>query len=340
MVIVILIMTLLSLIVISMTKNANREQKNALDRQLNSQAFYAAESGINDAKDYYTKHANDPIAANRAPDNKSRCGNLETGALAGDQFPNHSSTVGANINSYSCVLYDATPDSLIFSDVGVSTSVLMPLEDDSGNPIESLTFTWKASNNTNYDFSNCNNLFSSGFPTALTGCDAGLLRIELIDPTATTRADLIDKNFVAFVAPRLRGPTTEYYSDGVTGSAKQGVSWKGGCNNGAAGECVIKIDNIYRNKLMLHLRSIYNISEVQVTGTNSLRNTISFKGGQMMIDSTGKASDILKRIRVRVPLNQYGNGVYPEFSLQTANGVCKLLQIIPQSTGILSEDQC
>ena len=72
-VIVILIMTLLSLIVLSMTKNANREQEQSLERQLNSQAFYAAKSGINDARDYYTQHANDANPTDRALSSKSDC---------------------------------------------------------------------------------------------------------------------------------------------------------------------------------------------------------------------------------------------------------------------------
>ncbi len=324
MVIVILIMTLLSLIVISMTKNANREQRQALDRQLNSQAFYAAESGVNDAKDYYTKYANDPVAANRAPESKTNCNGI-TGAETGNQFPGYSSIVGQDVNSYSCVLYDATPDSIIFSDVGVDSSVLMPLEDDSSNPISTLTFTWKVPNNTAYDFSGCT---GTNFPPSLDNCDAGVLRIELIDPTATTRDDLIKKDFVAFVSPRQAAIPTKHYTDGITGPSKQGVKWTGGCS-AASGICTIKIDNINRSKLLLHLRSVYKNNEVEITGVNSAGDPISFKGGQMMIDSTGRANDILKRLQVRIPLNQYGNGVYPEFSIQTSDAICKLLQIIP-----------
>lgn len=55
MVIVILIMTLLTLIVLAMTQNSNREQRQALDRQLNSQALYAAESGLPTPKTTWSK---------------------------------------------------------------------------------------------------------------------------------------------------------------------------------------------------------------------------------------------------------------------------------------------
>lgn len=338
MVIVILIMTLLSLIVLSMTKNANREQKQALDRQLNSQAFYAAESGINDAKDYYNKHAKDPVAANRAPESKDNCDPI-SGAEAGDQFPGYSSVVGTDVNNYSCVLYDATPDSLDFSSVGTNSSVIMPLQDKTGNPIQTLTFRWKRPNISNYDFSQCP-APSSGFPKSLNeNCHAGGLRIELIDPNASGRDDLIAKNFVAFVLPSSSSnstPGNPIYSSGV-GTANQGVRWKGGCT-GPTNECVLTISGINRNKLLLHLRSIYNDNYVSVEGTiedpvTSGDIDVEFEDAQMMVDATGKASDILKRVRVRLPLNAYGNGVYPEFSLQTASGVCKLLQILPPGLG-------
>lgn len=325
MVIVILIMTLLSLVVISMTKNANREQRQALDRQLSSQAFYAAESGINDAKDYYAKHANDPV--NPAPEEKNDCGPL-SGASAGDQFPGHSSQVGSDVNVYSCVLYDAKPNSLVFSDINTDTGAVMPIEDKNGSVIRSLTFTWKRPNNTTYNFSGCP---SSGFPRELTDCDAGMLRLELIDPAATTRADFIAKDFLSFISPSSSGasnPASPNYSAGL-GTANQGVVWRGGCTNGTDGKCSITVNNINRNKLLLHLRSLYNNNYVDVTGVTTTGDRIEFENGQMMIDSTGRAVDSSKRIQVRSPLNNYGNGVYPEFALQTADGICKLLQVIP-----------
>lgn len=348
MVIVILIMMLLTLIVTSMTKNANREQRQALDRQLSSQAFYAAESGINDARDYYTQFANDPVSP--APASKDDCSGLP-GSLPGNQFPgmNYSSQVGDSTNivsSYSCVIYDATPDSLVFSDVGVDKSVVMPIKDVSNAPIKSLTFTWKVPNNANYDFSGCP---GSGFPQSLSNCDAGVLRVELIDPTNTNRDALINNDFLAYISPSSNvnsSPANPNYGSG-RGTANQGVSWRGGCTGGSDGECSITINNINQSVLLLHLRSIYNENQVTVTGKivdpnppNPVR-AVKFKDGQMLIDSTGKASDVLKGLGVRVPLNAYGNGLYPEFSLQTSDAVCKLQQIVPSSlSGASSSDNC
>jgi hypothetical protein len=333
-VIVILIMTLLSLIVLSMTKNANREQQQSLERQLNNQAFYAAESGINDARDYYTQHANDADPATKALSSKTDCSGV-SGAAAGDQFPGYTSTVGATINKYSCVLYDANPDSLIYSDVSTGTSILAPIRDKSGNVIKNLTFTWKIPNDADYDFSGCP---GGSFPQSLSNCDAGFLRIELIDLSDTSRDALVNNDFVAYIAPGFSG-AARLFSQG-RGISNQGVSWTGNCTSGSAGECQITIQNINLPNMMLHMKSIYNHNQVEVTGTDTSDNPIHFKNAQMMIDATGKATDVLKRLQVRVPLSQYGNGVYPEFSLQAAGGICKLLQIIPQDTGQHSSAGC
>ncbi|HEX5456612.1 MAG TPA: pilus assembly PilX N-terminal domain-containing protein [Candidatus Saccharimonadales bacterium] len=343
-VIVILIMTLLSLIVLSMTKNANREQEQSLERQLNSQAFYAAESGINDARDYYTQNVN--AASNPAPDTKSDCSGI-SGATAGNQFPGYSSNVGNGTTnttaSYSCVLYDAHPSSLIFSDIGPDTSVLMPLQEQSGAPLEKLTFTWKKPNDTNYDFAGCP---ASGFPRNLNSCDAAVLRVELIDPSDLTRSALINNDFIAYLSPSPSGGAVTVNYNNAVGTANQGVNWRGGCTGGSDGKCSITINNVNRNILMMHLRSFYDNNQVEVSGITTdpithVHRAVQFVNGQMMIDATGRASDVLKRVEVRVPLNQYGNGFYPEFALETSSRVCKLLQIVPSSVdGDTSSSDC
>lgn len=336
MVIVILIMTLLTLIVIAMTKNANREQRQALDRQLNSQAFYAAESGVNDAKDYYIKNALNSVGA--APAEKKKCDGSETNAPTGEQFPGneYKSQVGEANNKYSCVLYDVNPPSLEFTKVDIGKSIITPLEDVNPNtPIQTLTFTWKKPNVSDYNFAGC----PAAFTTALNNCDAGVLRIELIDTNSGSRDQLIANNFLSFASPNASGTNPTAYSSGI-GTAAQGVNWKGSCSNGPSGKCSLTITGINKTKLMLHMRSIYNENSVSITGTKVGGDAVEFKDAQMMVDSTGRSSDILKRIQVRVPLNDFGSRLYPEFALQTAEDICKLLQVIPGGQSISSSNGC
>src|SRR4051812_1988899 len=48
-IVTILIMLVLSLIILGFAQLVRREQRQSLDRQLSTQAFYAAETGVNDA---------------------------------------------------------------------------------------------------------------------------------------------------------------------------------------------------------------------------------------------------------------------------------------------------
>lgn len=318
MVIVILIMTLLSLIVVSMTRNANREQRQALDRQLNSQAFYAAESGVNDAKKYYIENA----AA--AEEQKNSCGPV-SGADSDDQFPGLNSQVGADNNRYTCVIYDATPDSLQFTSVKRGESTVVPLETLDNSTISTITFKWKKQDTNTPSFNSCPG--GTQFPPSLpANCDAGVLRIELIDTTlGLGREALISNSFLSFVLPGSSA-TNANYLDGA-GITKQGVIWQGGCSGS---ECTLTINTAVagKSKFLLHLRSIYYENSVSITAKDVGGNTVKFKNGQLMIDSTGRAADVLKRIQVRVPLHNFG-GPYPEFALQTTDAICKQLQIVP-----------
>jgi len=57
------LMVLLSLITIGFSKIMQREQRQSIDRQLSAQAFYAAETAINDVKDKITLQGSVPAKA-------------------------------------------------------------------------------------------------------------------------------------------------------------------------------------------------------------------------------------------------------------------------------------
>jgi len=75
-----ILMIVMSLIVVGFAQVSRRNQRVALDRQLSTQAFYAAESGVNDAREFldaYGKRvelrypgaqANEPSASPDAPE--------------------------------------------------------------------------------------------------------------------------------------------------------------------------------------------------------------------------------------------------------------------------------
>lgn len=323
MVVVILIMTILTLIVLAMTQNSNREQRQAADRQLSSQAFYAAESGYNDAKDFI---ANPPSGV-IPPLKKTECEGV-SGAEEGGQFPDKESQVGNFENTkYTCVLYDRTPNDLRVSSLGVDTPTIFPIEDAAaGESVSSLTLNWRQEGG-GTNFANCP-AFDKSLPRQIdASCEAGLVRVELIDPEAE---DLVDSAFIIYVKPTAGGGSTTYSYSGNTGTSKQGDIVNARCND-ANGGCRLRIEGINKEKLYLNIRSIYKTNEIEIAGTRSDGGEVRFRDAQMDVDSTGQAADILRRVKVRIDLTGLNSGFIPPFVLQTSTDLCKRLQVLPES---------
>lgn len=345
MVIVILIMTLLTLIVVSMTQNSNREQRQALDRQLNSQALYAAESGINDAKDYVVDN---PLSA---PAKKTDCKpTSDANQPAGEYFKGKKAQVGEDaVIKYSCVLYNRQPKEIILDNVDTDSPDIMPIEHENGQPISSLKISWKKKGGGSGDvttgqtnvhvFDTCHStaqklVLPSAWPAE---CDAGILRVELMDPLAGNRQAFLSEIYTAYLKPannELSGEDT--YTNGK-GIINQGALVNGICNN--FDDCEFTITNINKPKLYLNVRSLYMPNSVEISGITTTGIPVEFVNAQMSVDSTGRANDILKRVSVRVPLSGLVGSLTPPFVIQTSTDLCKQLQLRPgQPTPVI--DQC
>jgi hypothetical protein len=98
------------------------------------------------------------------------------------------------------------------------------------------------------------------------------------------------------------------------------------CNsNNSPKFCRARITNLGQQRYYLRVKSIYGTASVTISGQDSAGNKFELKGAQVVIDSTGKASDILRRIQVRVPLT--GADLLPEFAIQSGDTICKLLEV-------------
>lgn len=339
MVIVILIMTVLTLIVLSLTQNSNREQRQALDRQLNSQAFYAAESGVSDAKDYVSQNPT------TAPQRTTDCDSLP-GAAPGQIFPGKPSRVGQatldeNIR-YSCVLYDQHVRDILIG-VGTNHTETIPIQHSNhAENIGELTISWVrergVSDDQDVNVENFSTCLSAGPANTLPAnlhpdCEAGVVRAVLVNPSVggglNSRRELLDNSLVAFLRPTTSGAVPSIdYGNSIGSVSKQGQLVSGSCSGN---QCTVKITGINRAKLYLQLRSIYKANQVTVTGTTTAGNPIEFDRAQMSIDSTGRANDVVKRIEVRVRLSGINSESVPSFALQATNDICKRLKVRPSA---------
>ena len=122
---------LLSMIVLAMAENSNREQRQSLDRQLSDQAFYNAESGISDWAKYLQENSGTRVT-------KTKC-DLSEGGFTG--VP-PTGTVDSEVNRYTCVTYDKQPRSIEQKPLPTDAAKFYPLKGT--QKIQSLRLQWNA----------------------------------------------------------------------------------------------------------------------------------------------------------------------------------------------------
>jgi hypothetical protein len=110
------------------------------------------------------------------------------------------------------------------------------------------------------------------------------------------------------------------------------------CGVAAYTQCSATITGIPAGTTSLSLRisSIYQPSNVSIQAYSGGGVIQKISGVQAMIDSTGKASDVLRRIQVRLPLVQTG-GLLPGNALTSNSSICKRFSTGPNYFNIPSD---
>ncbi|MDB5184304.1 MAG: hypothetical protein JWN38_112 [Candidatus Saccharibacteria bacterium] len=335
-VIAIVMVTVLSLLTIGFATLMRREQRAALDKQLANAAFYAAESGINDG-----------VAAIRHNyvANKTTCGPDHTNSYLNNNVIDNSSS---NPVIYSCLLIDQAPSDIRYSSVGSDDSDSKVASITGADPvtrapvpISKLTISWMAENETQ-NFAPTSWFNSGKFPTAANwkGTDGGLytgvVRAELtpLPTSGLSRDTMAAKMFAAYFYPAAgTGIGSDDYNNSAGTNA--GKIYNGNCTNAKAPYyCSYSITGLTESSYLLRLNSLYNNSSVKIEAYGVSGAQLRIIGAQTMVDSTGNARGVLKRLQVRVP-NQK-TVLYPQYGLETLSGICKKLTVTPTE----SRHQC
>ncbi|MEM6998014.1 MAG: pilus assembly PilX N-terminal domain-containing protein [Patescibacteria group bacterium] len=321
----VVIMIVLSLIVISFARIMRREQEQSLDRQLNTQAFYAAETAVNDAK---AELARNPLYSKNDCDINS--GEALSVPSIGDD----------DLVSFACVTVDQEPDDIIVPvDTERSTVFELAPVNSSGNPaaIDRINITWNAPGNTSV----------SAIPTGSDlpeaggswGSNVGVVRLQITpinSSVSLTRDLLAAETRVLYLRPASSGGNTSWpilqdLSTTTPPLVGGGEITLANCTVG--GDCSVSLDSIPSGAnytYMIRLTSVYQPNNVTVQAENTASPTpISFTGVQAVVDATGKANDVLRRIEERIPLQQYYD--FPEYAIDVGLDLCKQLEAIPTS---------
>jgi hypothetical protein len=314
-----LLMIVISLIVLGFAQISRRNQRQALDRQLSSQAFYAAETGVNEARNLLK----DAIATGTAIPDKPDCTSGSGPAAA--FYASLTPTIDAASDvAYTCLMVDASPEELGYDAVG-TPSTIVPLTSTAGN-IANLQLTWQTKDDTTTPTVGCptsaNNLPTTGAWTT-SNCGYGVLRFDLVPTTGSlTMSTLQDRTMTAFLVPVPSSVTTSipYPSTLPTSSTNTNNRVATRCTNTS---CTMTITGLNSTQYYMRVSSLYKEVSLRIRATDSTGSAVGLQGVQAIIDATGKAQDVLRRVQVRVPLTGSSNNQLSDYAIQSTDAICK-----------------
>lgn len=320
-VIAILIIIILTTMITGFLQIIGHEQRRSLDRQLGSQAFYAAESGVNDASKAIT---------NGYKADKTDCKPYTVSGYPAELSGTSNNLTTNNNVRYTCLLIDQTPGSLEYNPVNTEHGSTFVAESVTGF-LDSLNFSWQDSSGST-KFRTTPAATGSDFPTKSSWngggtIGTGILRVDLlpINTSSTSRADIVKNTRTYFFYPSTNpaAPNTVDYL-----ASQSGAVVNGHCASSASPRyCNVTISNINASnlpgitasKVYVRMRAIYNPVNVTVNAF-SLGNAVSIRGAQILVDSTGRAADVSRRIQVRIPQQ---NIDLPDFTIASMDTLCK-----------------
>lgn len=315
-VITIVLMLVLTLIVLAFAKASRREERNALERQLSTQAFYAAETGINDARTVLERWLANPTPANQAnlnSDYMTSCTGFAVAAGAPVALDPATLTPGSAA-SYTCLFVDPSPSSIVYTKS--DEQHVLPVRNKDGTAINTIEIYWDDDSGGN-TFGGCptppnDNPTSFNVPPLTNNCDAPILRVEIVDAGNLTASKVV------FVYPATSGAALINYGLATTGAVRQG-----NCSGGGPNRCRMVINGLGASEYYMRVKGIYGPAALTITANSGVAELV---GAQALIDATGKAIDVERRIQVRVQANNL-TGNIPLYGLEGTDKICKKFSI-------------
>jgi len=355
-----IIITVLGLMTVGFILLMDNNQTNTLNRQLNNDAYYAAESGINDAIQ----------AINHGFDvSKPNCPPLSPyDSTPGSRYLTNKYVQGS-ADYYSCLLINPTPAYLQYSSVTSSqptVTILSAINPTTSKPepITTLKVSWQLTPQIaggTHSFAPtswyplCSSVNGPCLPPKVKWVSSsgnpipGVIRIALTPlyghhSTLPTNTSTTYTGFFYPVAGVIGsapnkappyGPSTIGANSGelVSGNCYVPSSTGTGSNPDAC-NVNIPLDGAHHgaSNFLMELRSIYNPSTVMITAYNGTTKLL-LRNAQIVIDSTGDSEGVLKRIQVTVPgIDDSG---FPAYDLGSSETICSDLSGYPanQTTG-------
>ncbi len=350
----------ISLIVLGFAEVTRRNSREALDNQLSSQAYYAAESGVNTAANWLSAH---PTALVNTTDCRSFIvdaanglgGTYSNNSNTDAAFPNATNVLNATSNiRYNCLMVNTTPDSLETKPLNQDTTKTWHIANADGAAFGTFTFDWDKQTGSPRP-AGCNETGYSLPAYDSWPCQYGILRVDLVPVSggslnkANIETNSSSTVTTLYMIPSLTTGTSSPVTVNAPSPATSCAGMPGGVANCpaqivlvrcAASGCSLTLTlGGGSNEYYARLTMLYQDSDrVTLTATDAGVPGVSsdFSGGQAVIDSTGQAQDELRRVQVRLPLALQTTDL-PLYALQSTDEVCKQLNVGPSVPYI---DEC
>jgi hypothetical protein len=198
---------------------------------------------------------------------------------------------------------------------------VVPLKAANG-PFDTLTFTWTpAAGQESFPLTDCPSSVGTLPPSAGVGastCKFATLRAELFKGNTYSRAAWATNTTVNFFQPVQSG-------GGSASSASDGKLLPAKCSSNTS--CTMTLTGLSGDDYFLRLSTLYRTTNLTIQAAQSGGKPIGLLGAQALIDVTGKAQDVLRRLLVAVDLSA-GNLVQnPITALTSGDTVCKRFSV-------------
>ena len=326
-----IIIIILSIIVIGFSQVARTEEANALNRQLSSEAFYAAESGVNDAYSQIVNSMDTPPFTIQSATANCVTGNPYVSTPLLDP--------AGTTPKYTCLLVDPDPPDITVTP-GAGQPVIEPLN-FSSDPT-TVTLIWKnQSPPYTADNSTCNEFqaFTDNYPKfPPTGSwDAqcpSVIRVDFVPITGSYQESTLataQRTFYLYPqAPASHGSSNTGSYSGF-GAINNGQIIPVACNENVS--CTFNINNLPATpNYYVRLQYVYGGPPAYTLCGNACDGSVTFTGDAAQIDSTGEAQGVLRRIQVDVSLTSSGSSTFnivtpPSYAIETSSSLCKSLDL-------------
>lgn len=328
-IVTLILVMIMTVIVISFGNFSRREQVETFEQQLSTEAFYAAESGVNNAINEI-KNSDSIDDIRNVP--KENCqSNPAPAAGPGASYPNFEYNLDlSGTAAISCLLVDPAPYSIEISSASVQEPHTFPLERKDGSNLNQVTIFWHDKEASSHSFTGCNG--SDELPQSWYGnCTAGMLKVDLVPVDGSfSFNEMATRQKTIYVKPRQGGGGVMAFSGTTTGEIVTGR-----CTNGALSaqnpkHCSLRINGLNEQKFYIRVTPLYLNASITMCSNRCARNsgqTYRLIGAQAKIDSTGRASGVLRRIQVHVDISGLNDNAYTPNAIESRQDICKQFSI-------------